>query len=166
MFVFAAVAAVAVLAVFYDLRHPHYRMIQTGDRLVPFRVSSLYGDAHTVTATGRPQLINVFATWCPPCRAETPLLTAAARDLQKRGVEIVAIDQQESASQVARFAQEFHLPYPVYIDDSGVTHQLLGARIIPMTIYVDSSGLITWEHAGPLDVDDLRAVALYAGRKG
>lgn len=166
MLAVAAVAAIALFGVFFALRHVHRRPVHTGDKLAAFSVSSLYGGPHTVRPNGRAQLINVFATWCPPCRAETPLLTAAAAGLQARGVQIVAIDQQESAYQVEQFAQAFRLPYPVYIDGDGITHQLLGARIIPMTIYVDPAGIITWEHAGPMDADDLREVAALAGRNG
>jgi cytochrome c biogenesis protein CcmG/thiol:disulfide interchange protein DsbE len=142
------VVAVALAGVVQHLRR---HVLHAGDRLVPLRVSSLYGGDVTLAPGGHAMLVNVFATWCPPCRAETPALAAAAPALRKRGIEVVGIDQEESAQAVAAFARRYALPYQVYIDTSGVTHDLLGARIIPTTMLIDDSGVIRYEHAGPLD---------------
>lgn len=138
-------------------RHFHHHVLRTGDRLLPISVFSLYGDARTYEPAQRPTVINVFATWCGPCREETPGFAAAAKGLKDRGIDVVAIDQEESVGAVARFAKEFALPYPVYIDTSGVTHDLLGARVIPTTILVNSRGIIVWEHSGPLTPAELLA---------
>jgi hypothetical protein len=80
-------------------------------------------------------------------------------------VDVVGVDQQESAVQVERFAREFALRYPIYIDESGVTHDVLGARMIPNTIYVDARGVIRWQHAGPLSAQDLARLAYLATSK-
>jgi hypothetical protein len=77
---------------------------------------------------------------------------ALARRLHAQGVDVVAIDQQESAGRVTAFAREFHLTFPIYIDTSGITHAVLGARVIPATIYVDGGGIIRWKHLGPMEV--------------
>ncbi|HKU68025.1 MAG TPA: TlpA disulfide reductase family protein [Candidatus Baltobacteraceae bacterium] len=154
----AGVVLVALVLVGARLeRHYHHHVLRTGDRLVPIQVSSLYGSAYTLSPAHRPTIINVFATWCTPCREETPGFAAAARGLRARGFDLVGIDQEESAAAVSAFAQEFALPYPVYIDTTGVTHDLLGARVIPTTILVNGDGVIVWEHAGPLTVHDLLA---------
>lgn len=137
-------------------RHFHHQhVLRTGDRLVPLQVSSLYGTAFTLVPAQRPTVVNVFATWCTPCREETPGFAAAAKGLRARGIDVVAIDQEESAAAVTRFAHDFNLTYPVYIDTSGVTHDVLGARVIPTTILVNSRGIIVWEHAGPITQRDL-----------
>ena len=145
--------------------HLHHHLLRTGDRLVAFRVDSVSGGEYTVAPGARPTIINVFATWCPPCREETPGFAATARRLQARGIRVVAIDQRESAPAVARFAKAFALPYPVYIDTTGVTHDLLGARVIPTTIIVNSKGVIVWEHAGPLTPDQLLAAVSRSGQE-
>jgi len=137
--------------------HFHHHVLRTGDRLVPIQVSSLYGSAYTLATDQRPTVINVFATWCTPCREETPGFAATAHALRARGFNVVGIDQEESAAAVSAFAREFALPYPVYIDTSGVTHDLLGARVIPTTILINRKGVIVWEHAGPLTPHDLLA---------
>lgn len=148
-------------------RHFHHHVLHTGDRLLPLAVSSLYGDAREVAPSGRPTLINVFATWCTPCREETPGLVSIAPMLRARGIDVVGIDQQENAPAVSLFAQHFAVPYPLYIDSTGVTHDLLGARMIPTTMFIDARGVIRWEHAGPLSRDDfLRAAASFSGQPG
>lgn len=138
-------------------RHFHHHVLHTGDRMLPISLSSLYGGAQTFAPAQRPTVINVFATWCTPCREETPGFASTAKTLAERGIDVVAIDQEESADAVLRFSKEFGLTYPVYIDTTGVTHDLLGARVIPTTILVDRKGVIVWEHAGPLTPAQLLA---------
>lgn len=145
-------------------QHFHHHVLHTGDRLLPIAVSSLYGGSYTFTPAQRPTVINIFATWCTPCREETPGFAAAAKDLRAHGVDIVAIDQEESADAVTRFVKEFDLPYRVYIDTSGVTHDLLGARVIPTTIVVNAQGIIVWEHAGPLTAAQLLGAISQTGQ--
>lgn len=142
----------------------HHHVLHTGDRMLPISVSSLYGEPYTFSPPQRPTVINVFATWCMPCREETPGFAAAAKDLRARGVDVVAIDQEESTDAVSRFRREFGLTYPVYIDTSGVTHDLLGARVIPTTIVLNARGIIVWEHAGPLTPAQLLAAVSETGQ--
>lgn len=153
----AAIAALAAAGVRHHYAHP--QMLRPGDRLVPLALSSLAGPDASIEPDGRPQVINIFATWCPPCREEMPGFARLALKLQARGVDVVGIDQQENAGAVSRFTQQFALPYPVYIDRSNITHDVLGARVIPTTIYIDARGVIRWERSGPLSEPDLRALA-------
>lgn len=163
-------AAAAVLAVLLvgarGLRHfSAVKPLHPGDRLAPLTLSSLAGQPFTLGPAGHPQLINVFATWCPPCRAETPQLAVLARRLQASGVDVVGIDQEESEPQVSRFRDAFALTYPVYIDEQNITHSILGARVIPETLYVDAGGVIRWMREGPLDTLEMQTIARTAGRQ-
>jgi thiol-disulfide isomerase/thioredoxin len=157
------VAAAALLALVPGARLWHHfhppHLLHAGDRLVPIALSSLSGARYTLAPTGRPQIINIFATWCTPCRMEMPGFVAAAKRLKARGIDVVGIDQEESGARVARFAQEFGLKYPLYIDTDGITHAVLGARLIPTTIFVGGDGRIRWIHPGPVTEHDLIALA-------
>lgn len=153
----AALAALAVLASRLPVFHAH--LLHPGDRLTAIRVQSLAGQAITLAPRGRPRVINVFATWCPPCRAEMPALRAFAARLRERGIETVGIDQEEDAARVSVFARDYRIRYPLFIDTTNVTHDLLGARVIPTTIFVDANGIIRWEHSGPLDSSGFDALA-------
>jgi thiol-disulfide isomerase/thioredoxin len=157
-----ALALLVPLGARYE-HHAHYHLLHPGDSLIPLAVANLNGTPATIANGGRPQIINVFATWCTPCRNEMPAFAAMAKTLARRGVEVVGIDQQEDASQVERFAREFSLTYPIYIDRGTVTHDVLGARMIPATIYVDGRGIIRWQHAGPLNARDIIALERSAG---
>ncbi len=145
-----AAAALALAGVRIARHFHHQHVLRTGDHLAPFQVSSIDGPVQTFAPARRETVINVFATWCGPCRSETPGFASAASALLARGVDVVGIDQEEGGAAVAAFARTFALPYRVYIDTTGVTHDLLGARMIPTTIIVNRAGVIVWEHAGPL----------------
>lgn len=162
----AAVLLVLVLAAGMRVAH-HFntpRPLHPGDRLSPISLLSLTGQNVTLKPAGRPQVINVFATWCMPCRMETPQLAVLAKALQARGVDVVGIDQQEAAAQVDRFRTDFSLRYPLYIDGGNLTHTVLGARVIPETLYVDAGGIIRWVHEGPLSDREFRSIGESDGR--
>lgn len=111
---------------------------------------------------GRITFVNVFATWCPPCKAETPDLVEFASAWKNRGVDVVGIDQEETAPLVEAFASRYHIAYPMLIDSSRQTKDLLGARVIPHTIVVDGSGVVRAIVSGPMtraQMDDLAAKA-------
>lgn len=156
----AGVAVAALAAGAFTYRHEHRLVrVKEGDHLVPISLETVEGSRYTLHPSSQPQIINVFATWCPPCRMETPAFASLARSLQRRGVAVVGIDQQETPAAALQFSREFSLPYPVYIDTAGITRYVLGARVIPTTIYVDAQGIVRWEHTGPLSAQDIAALA-------
>lgn len=113
-------------------------------------------------APGRITFVNVFATWCPPCKAETPDLVAFASAWKGRGVDVIGIDQEETAPLVEAFSTRYHIAYPMLIDTGRQAKDLLGARIIPHTIVVDGSGVVRAIVSGPMtraQMDDLAAKA-------
>jgi thiol-disulfide isomerase/thioredoxin len=114
-------------------------------------------------APGRVTFVNVFATWCPPCKAETPdLVTFAAREKSK-GVDVVGIDQEETPAQVQAFRERFGIDYPMVIDTGRQTKDILGARIIPRTIVVDGKGVVKAVYSGPMTADQMLRLAAEAG---
>ena len=114
-------------------------------------------------ARGRITFVNIFATWCPPCRAETPDLVKFAADASKRGIDVIGIDRAENASQVDAFRRQFGITYPYLIDDGRETKTVLGARAMPTTIVVDAKGIVRANINGPLTYDQLETLAAQAG---
>lgn len=90
---------------------------------------------------------------------EMPDLTLAAERLRARGVEVIGVDQEESATRVESFAREFGVTYPIYIDPNGALRRMVGSRFIPTTIYIDGNGRIRWIHPGPLTGGELSRIA-------
>jgi len=120
-------------------------------------LTDLTGSPALVQSASGTTVFNVFATWCVPCRQETPAFAVAARTLQAHGVQVVGIDQGEPAARVEAFVSEFALKYPVLIDDSRFTNSVLGARVIPETLVVHR-GVLAAVYVGPLDDGTLQAI--------
>lgn len=136
-----------------------------GHKAPAFLVQALAGGAD-VTArdfAGRPLVLNVFASWCPPCREELPRIAAAARSARGRTV-FLGIDEQEAAQIAGRFAREMRLPYAIALDE-GQFAASYGAVSLPVTIFVDASGIVRAIQHGEIDAATLaRDLALVAPR--
>ncbi len=108
---------------------------------------------------GQPVLINFWATWCPPCRAEIPELVAAYERYRDEGLVIVAVNLQESNGQVLEFAEEFGMTFPIVIDRDGDVANVwrLGGPIegIPTSYFLDETGVIRSFFYGPMTKDSL-----------
>jgi len=137
-------------------------VVAVGRPLPAMTFATLDGSTMTLKpAPGRVTFINIFATWCPPCKAETPDLVAFARAEASKGVDVVGIDRQESPGLVEAFRAQYHLAFPTMID-TGRTTQLLGIRVIPHTFVVDRNGIVRASVSGPMtraQMDDLAAQA-------
>lgn len=97
---------------------------------------------------GYPVLVNYWASWCPPCRVEHPLLMqlAAAIDLP-----ILGINHKDAAPNARRFVETLGNPYErVVVDANGRTAIDWGVYGMPETFLVDGRGIVVWKHVGPL----------------
>jgi thiol-disulfide isomerase/thioredoxin len=117
-----------------------------------------------VPAPGKVTIVNVFATWCPPCRTESPDYARFSKSAAAHGVDITAIDRAETARQVDAFRLEYGLTFPYLIDDGNSTKDILGARAMPVTIVVDGRGIVRADVAGPLTAERLGALATQAAQ--
>jgi len=99
---------------------------------------------------GRPVLLNFWATWCDPCRREIPYLQDLSEDKawRDRGLEILAIDIQESATEVRDFQKEFGMTYRTLLDSSGAVAELYNIRGIPTTFFIGKDGIIKYIKVG------------------
>ncbi|WP_051391958.1 TlpA family protein disulfide reductase [Rhodoferax saidenbachensis] len=99
---------------------------------------------------GRAVLLNFWATWCEPCRAEMPSLQAlAAREADR--LSVVAINLKESPEAIARFVQATGLQLPVVRDAQGDMARAWGIRIYPSTVLIDDTGRVHSVVRGALD---------------
>lgn len=107
---------------------------------------------------GKPMIVNVFASWCAPCRVEHPQLMA----LQARGVAVVGVAYKDEPAATRRFLDELGDPFAmVLVDAEGRAGLDLGVSGVPETFAVDAMGKVVAKHSGPLveraDVDRLVA---------
>jgi len=106
------------------------------------------GQADLVTAAaGQPTVVNVFASWCAPCRIEHPQLMA----LREQGVRVIGVAYKDDPAATAAFLEELGDPFAVVlVDADGRLGLELGASGVPETFAVDPWGTITAKHSGPI----------------
>ena len=104
-------------------------------------------------ANGRVSVVNIWASWCGPCRLEHPLLM----ELQEKGVPVYGINYKDRASNARRFLGSLGNPYvAVGVDGGGRAAIDWGVYGVPETFVVDSKGRIAFKHVGPLTGDVMR----------
>jgi len=118
--------------------------------LPPIALTTLTGDTLNLQSLNdKPMVVNLWATWCLPCRREMPVLEAAQR--QDTWVNYIFINQAESASQIADYLADEGLELAnVLLDASAVSGRLLETRGLPSTYFFDADGNMTDVHVGEL----------------
>ena len=112
---------------------------------------------------GRASVVNVFASWCVPCRAEHPVLTLLAKE---HGVALIGLNWKDKPEAARAFLAELGDPYErIGSDPSGRAGIDWGVYGVPETYVVDADGRIRYKHVGPLTEQDLEAVILPGLRK-
>ncbi|HEY8489577.1 MAG TPA: TlpA disulfide reductase family protein [Dehalococcoidia bacterium] len=104
---------------------------------------------------GRPVVINFWATWCPPCREEMPLLVDAHQAHQDQGLVILAVNVRESEGQARAFAEEFGLDFPVAMDVRGEVADRYRTYQFPESYFIDREGVIRSKAIGGMSAGDL-----------
>ncbi|MBI1350435.1 MAG: redoxin domain-containing protein [Actinomycetales bacterium] len=107
---------------------------------------------------GKPVVINVWASWCAPCRAEAPSLAKAARELGDT-VQFVGLDTRDSDDTARSFVAKFGIPYPNVIDRDGQLQLLFGDSLppqaIPSTVVIDPQGRVAARALGRVSESSL-----------
>lgn len=128
-----------------------------GEAAPTFTLANPAGEQVTVEAKGKPYIINFWATWCPPCQAEIPDLSAfyaAHRDQ----VDFYAVNLQEEAQPVQKFMAERKADLPVLLDAKGTAATLYGVRAIPTTVVVNAEGTVVYRKTGGVTKEELEDV--------
>ncbi|HXO18265.1 MAG TPA: TlpA disulfide reductase family protein [Candidatus Dormibacteraeota bacterium] len=106
---------------------------------------------------GRPVLMNLWASWCPPCRAEMPDLQRLADSHLGGEIAIIGVNEGESPERSRAFAESLQIRFPIWIDSSqryGRTYAALG---LPTTVLLDRRGIVVRGFDGALTYDQMRA---------
>lgn len=122
--------------------------------------------ARLVGLRGYAVVVNVWASWCPPCRAEFPYFQKVSAQLSRR-VAFVGVDTLDSSSAAHRFLAQFPVSYPAYEDPSGAVGRRIGTLGgVPLTAFYDRHGRLVYLHQGPYTSEHqlLADVATYSSR--
>ncbi len=115
------------------------------------------GQASLADFRGQVVVLNYWASWCDPCRAESPLLERWHRRISGRGGTVLGVDVMDVSSDARAFVREFGLTYPMLRDADGATQRSFGIVAYPETIVLDRAGRIAALRRGPVDEGFMRA---------
>jgi thiol-disulfide isomerase/thioredoxin len=110
------------------------------------------GTVDLANERGKVVLLNFWATWCDPCRAEMPGLQQLSDELQHESLPFAfyAVNLQEDPPTIQPFARELGLHAPVLLDEEGDVTRSFGVRALPATFLVDQAGVLRQQRLGPL----------------
>jgi thiol-disulfide isomerase/thioredoxin len=127
-----------------------------GKSVGDFALTDLEGETiYLSDYQGKYVLLNAWATWCPPCRAEMPDLNKFHQTHQDKGFEILAINAGETRDMAAQFADSLGLGFKVVLDSDGTVLNGLGITGFPTSILIDPEGKVAMIHIGMIFPDDL-----------
>jgi thiol-disulfide isomerase/thioredoxin len=118
---------------------------QEGFLAPDFNLTTLSGDNFVLSQhRGYPVIINFWASWCPPCRAEMPAFQQAFAEYEEQGLMIAAVNAtyQDSRSEATAFASENKLIFPIPLDTTGAVSRSYNLYSLPTTVFIDSQGII------------------------
>jgi cytochrome c biogenesis protein CcmG, thiol:disulfide interchange protein DsbE len=109
-------------------------------------------------APGSPTVLNLWATWCAPCREELPLIQQFAEEAGDR-VRVIGVNSQDGVPQATSFAEDAGLGFPIAYDGDGELAAQLGLNVLPFTVFVAADGSVTHVQAAVVrSVDELRSL--------
>lgn len=127
-----------------------------------FQLQSLDGKELKLSdLKGKKVILNFWASWCPPCKAEMPHFQKFYLDHMNENIEIIAINlttQEDSKTDIVEFVDDYGLTFPVLLDFNGVLGKTYQAITIPTSYMIDSQGFIRKKIVGPMNQELLEQV--------
>jgi peroxiredoxin len=140
-----------------------------GKTAPPFTLETLQGQKVSLASyKGKAVLVNFMATWCAPCKVETPWLIELRKQYAPQGFEVLGISTDdldkddkkmnaEDMQDIAKFVSNMHIDYPVLIDGDSIAHPYGGIDALPSSFFVDRNGKVVAYTVGLHDRSELEA---------
>ena len=127
--------------------------VEVGLEAPSYAARNLGGDSVSLALLrGKPVLLNVWATWCLPCKEEIPYLESLHAKHAAQGLQIVgvSVDARGEESKITDFAKDFRMTYPIWRDPDERVNSRFLAIGVPSTYLIDRDGILRWKHLGTL----------------
>jgi peroxiredoxin len=149
-------AAIAVGVGVYSYRHSGSRPASTRAKqhgpAPDFTLPLIEGGQLRLSSyRGKVVLLDFWATWCVPCREETPHFVELQQRYGRQGVQIIGVSMDDSPDPVHTFYQQFHMNYPVVMGTADVGAAYGGVLGLPIAVVIDREGRIYAKHVGATD---------------
>ena len=136
---------------------------EVGDTMPAYAADLLDGSRFDITADKSEMiLVNVWATWCGPCRAEMPELQQLHDEHKAHGFKVVGVSVDETdVAAVKQFVTENKIAFPIAFDPEGRVANILQTTVLPTSVLLDRNRKIVWRRVGRVrgnDLKDLRAL--------
>jgi thiol-disulfide isomerase/thioredoxin len=131
--------------------------VAVGEPAPRYAATTLAGDSASTSAlAGKVVLLNVWATWCAPCRDEIPYLQSLYERHRGEGLEIVgvSVDARGQESAIREFAADFRMTYPIWRDPDERVQSLYLALGVPSSYLIDRAGILRWRRLGTVREGD------------
>ncbi len=122
-----------------------------------YKAVALLGDSVSLKDhRGQVVLLNIWATWCEPCREEMPFLQKVHQQHKDAGLRIVgvSIDARGEEARIKRFLSEFGVTFPIWLDPDDRASFLFRAIGVPASYLIARDGKVVWKHLGPISDRD------------
>lgn len=124
-----------------------------------FTLQTLEGETVSLADyKGKKVILNFWATWCPPCKAEMPHMQSFYEQMNQEEVVILAVNltSQDTQDKVETFVDAYGLTFPIALDVDGEVGRLYEIFTIPTTYFIDEEGKIVQKYIGPLDEQSMK----------
>lgn len=141
--ILAGFAIFIIAALYFTISQPSTGEVPIGGTLREAQMNGLSGAGASLSSyRGKPLVINVWASWCGPCRDEMGSLQQLASRYDGKQFNVIGISTDDYREQAAAFLKESNTTFTNYIDDHQLMENMLGANRIPLTILVDADGKV------------------------
>ena len=132
-------------------------VVAVGKPAPPYAATKLEGGLASIAEyKGKVVLLNVWATWCAPCRDEIPYLESLVMAHQRNGLEVigVSVDAAGSEPTIKEFRRDFDMRYAIWLDPDERIQTLYLALGVPASYLIDRDGVLRWKHLGTVKASD------------
>ena len=165
--VFLAVASIVILLAL-NLEKPFFapvslEQLKTGQAAPDFSFPGLDGKMVRLSDyRGKVVLVNIWATWCPPCVDEMPSMETLYQKFKGKSFEILAVSVDEAGvTAVAPFMKKHKLTFPALIDSKATIRTTYGITGVPESFIIDKNGILIKKIIGPIDWADIEVIGFF-----